>query len=59
VSEQRPGHPSGRPIDRRRVKQLGFTRRPNDEPLTPGLRKGVQTYAVGFRASIAADDDDE
>jgi len=56
---QRPQHPSGRPIRDGRVKMLGFRRLPNDEPLTPGLRRGGQTYAVGFTARISADDEEQ
>lgn len=56
---ERPQHPSGRPIRRNQVKGLGFTRRPFDGPLSPGLQKERQTYAVGFTARIAAEDDDE
>lgn len=59
MPERKP-HPSGRPIIRHPVKMLGLTRRPFDGPLTPGLQRDRQTYAVGFTARIpAADDDDE
>lgn len=57
--ERRPDHPSGRPIRKPGLRLLGFTRRPPDEPLTPGLRKaGGQTNAIGFRANITAEDDE-
>lgn len=59
MAERRPSHPSGRPIRRNDVKTLGFTRRPFDGPLPPGLQKDRQTYAVGFTARIAMTDDDE
>jgi hypothetical protein len=33
---------------------LGFTRRPFDEPLTPGLRRPqTNTSAIGFTAQLA------
>lgn len=60
MSDQgRRGHPSGRPINRDRVKMLGFFRRPLDEPATPGLRKTPVANAIGFTARICAEDDDE
>lgn len=60
MSDQgRRGHPSGRPINRDRVKMLGFFRRPQEEPLVPGLRRGASTNAIGFTARICAEDDDE
>jgi hypothetical protein len=52
MSMQRPRHPSGRPFRDRRIKELGFTRRPFDEPLTPGLQRRRQTFAVGFTADL-------
>lgn len=57
MSEFRPDHPSGRPIHRRQVKAVGFTRRPPDEPLTPGLQRGRQTYAIGFTSRLVSDED--
>lgn len=59
MSERRPGHPSGRPIRKDGRRALGFTRRPFDEPLTPGLRKSAPANAIGFRAEIVSRDDDE
>jgi hypothetical protein len=55
----RPQHPSGRPVPRRDVVKLGFTRCPPDEPLTPGLRKGRErTEAIGFPVSWPSDSED-
>jgi hypothetical protein len=46
-------HPSGRPkwSDDRTMGRLPVPRMPNDEPLTPGLRRGsARIEAIGFRA---------
>lgn len=59
MSDNRREHPSGRPVRRRDVKMLGFTRRPQDEPLTPGLRKQPPANAIGFHTDIVSRDDDE
>lgn len=52
-------HPSGRPVitDVSPVT-LPIVRTTPDEPLTPGLRRNRQTYAIGFTAQIGAFDDD-
>ena len=42
-----------RPIRSRIVKQLGFTRRPYDEPLTLGLRRQSNAAAIGFTHDFA------
>ncbi len=55
----RPEHPSGRPIHRRGETRLGFTRRPPDEPLVPGLRRGERANAIGFTARLVSEEDDE
>lgn len=53
-------HPSGQPIFRKQFGVISRTRVPCDEPLTPGLRRDRQTYAVGFTAKIESDwSDDE
>lgn len=53
-------HPSERPIRKDdRERRLGFTRRPFDEPLTPGLRRDVMTNAIGFTAHFPSDEDEE
>jgi hypothetical protein len=51
-------HPSGRPILYEREISQSFRRLPPDEPLTPGLRSGRQTYAIGFRASLTTREDE-
>jgi hypothetical protein len=61
VQHKRPQHPSGRPVRKTDVRQLGFTRRPSEEPLTPGLRlQANSTNAIGFTADLVNDyrDDD-
>lgn len=56
----RPQHPSGRPLRETRIKMLGYTRRPHDEPLSPGLRKQQQTTnAIGFTAQLSVDEQDD
>lgn len=50
-------HPSGRP---RRVdynKEIGYPRIPNDEPLTPRLRKREFEQAIGFTAAFRDEDE--
>lgn len=59
MTSKRPQHPSGRPIRYERPKRLGFTRVPDDEPLTPGLRKRrYDTNAIGFTARLNDEFDD-
>ncbi len=46
--------PMNRPIRFQQITRLGFTRRPPDEPLTPGLRRQTNsTSAIGFTADLA------
>lgn len=53
-------HPSGRPVARSRIVRLPVTREPPDEPLTPGLRRIVETSAIGFHVDeIAGQDEDD
>jgi hypothetical protein len=52
-------HPSDKPIRRDRETRLGFTRRPHDEPLTPGLRRREGASAIGFLADIANDREED
>lgn len=57
MNKNRRPHPSGRPIRRIDKRMLGFTRRPFDEPLSPGLRKVHQTAnAIGFTAELFSSD---
>ncbi len=51
---ERNRHPGGRPIHRPERKMLGFTRRPFDEPLTPGLRRHAPASAIGFTHDIVS-----
>lgn len=47
-----------KPIRQQRETKLGFTRRPYDEPLTPGLRRREATNAIGFLANIEIKEDE-
>jgi hypothetical protein len=58
VQHRRPQHPSGRPIREPIVKRLGFTRRPFDEPLSPGLQRHRNISAIGFTANLTEERDD-
>lgn len=48
MSNQRPQHPSGKPVRNKRVVGKSWTNIPATEPLTPGLRVSVKTEAIGF-----------
>lgn len=54
---QRPQHPSGRPKRERQYRELSIRRYPPDEPLTPGLRRGRNVSAIGFRVQVPDDFD--
>ena len=47
------------PRDRPTKGTRSIPREPYDEPLTPGLRKNVQTEAIGFLDFTVADDDED
>lgn len=59
MSEKRPQHPSGRPINRPKYGIKSIWRIPDVGPVTPGLQKKEGAYAVGFTARLCAEDDDE
>lgn len=52
-------HPSGRPVRGEPYSDLQIERPLKGEPLTLGLRRDRQVYAVGFTAQIGGQDDDE
>jgi hypothetical protein len=56
--ERKERHPSERPVRRDDVRRLGFTRRPHEEPLSPGLRRQSSTQAIGFMASLSEEDEE-
>jgi hypothetical protein len=51
---ERPEKPV--PVRARRCGITTATREPHAAPLTPGLRKENQTYAIGFTARLSADE---
>jgi hypothetical protein len=57
--ERKVRHPSERPIRRESERKLGYTRRPFDEPLTPGLRRESNTNAIGFLANLSTEETDD
>ena len=52
-------HPSGRPVVKEKRGVTSLLNPPNDEPLTPGLRRGDLPEAIGFTAGLTADYDDD
>ena len=46
-------HPSGRPIKEDRYVRFSLPRVPWDQPLTPSLRRGTRTEAIGFHHSYS------
>lgn len=50
MNRDRPAKP--KPVRQQRETKLGFTRRPYDEPLSPGLRRRDTANAIGFLADI-------
>jgi len=54
------GHPSGRPVTKEKRGTVSRANIPDDEPLTPGLRRLEPQDAVGFIHDFTSlDDDDE
>lgn len=48
-----------KPINRAKFGVTSRPRIPADEPYTPGLRKPLMTYAIGFHANLRGDDRDD
>jgi hypothetical protein len=57
IGQHAKDHPSGRPIHRERTTELRIMRIPDDEPLTPRLRRRSTVEAIGFTTRLSRDDE--
>jgi hypothetical protein len=52
-------HPSGRPVRRNESRNTGYLRVPHDTLLTPRLRLDQNAHAIGFRAHLTREFDED